>query len=503
MTTAFPLAIQNPPPDVFEDEHHGHSQPETTLEMFLRLHWLLLGVVAAVGAGGNVEWARGALGALGLLSPIIITAYYYSPERPAQRIVKPYILWLIPWWVMLVIYLAGSQFPAFQAIDVVQGRVWELAPLPLAWLPVLGRPLEAAIAILFFAGLYASGVNALLIPNARLVFARTWTILIFDAGILAGFGVVQSLTHAKNMFWSIPTANRIFFSTFPHHAQWCAFAILWMGMALGMVAWLVRQRGWKWLAPDGWSLFVMTVVLAWSIWLAGNPFHKLLGALVAAVGSFVLAWQTYKQRQDRSRQGPAASICLASGVVFLLVAVIVTLGHGSTPWITYGSDTPGHPAHQFIVKDALLLWRQRPWFGWGQTSYGVVNTLLQQADQNGVFSLTPRSDLLQSLVENGVVGTFAWCLPAAAVLLRIMRERRLASFLIAPLAGVAAIAVLAIVDFPFSSPAVFFGFWFCLFSLCRWSELDDEHGKSSFSDRRRVEIQRAQDKTTIHQGKVA
>ena len=43
-------------------------------------------------------------------------------------------------------------------------------------------------------------------------------------------------------------------------------------------------------------------------------------------------------------------------------------------------------------------------------------------------------------------------------------------FLLAPLAGLAAIAVLSIADFPFVCPAIFFGFWFILFSLARWVE---------------------------------
>jgi hypothetical protein len=76
------------------------------------------------------------------------------------------------------------------------------------------------------------------------------------------------------------------------------------------------------------------------------------------------------------------------------------------------------------------------------------------------------------------------------VAVRLLRARRLASFLCAPLAGVAAIGVLTVADFPFASPAVLFSFWLLLLSLPQWSQSDDETSKSTWSDKQRAEIRR-------------
>jgi len=57
--------------------------------------------------------------------------------------------------------------------------------------------------------------------------------------------------------------------------------------------------------------------------------------------------------------------------------------------------------------------------------------------------------------ENGLIGTLAWSLPALALALRLFRTG-LASFLWAPVAGLLAVSILAMLDFPFASPAVFF-----------------------------------------------
>ena len=64
-----------------------------------------------------------------------------------------------------------------------------------------------------------------------------------------------------------------------------------------------------------------------------------------------------------------------------------------------------------------------------------------------------------------------------------------------PLAGLAAIAILSVVDFPFASPAVFFGFWLILFSVARWVEVDREDAAFLPGERKRIQNLRGTGKT--------
>src|SRR5262249_44342486 len=146
-------------------------------------------------------------------------------------------------------------------------------------------------------------------------------------------------------------------------------------------------------------------------------------------------------------------------------------------------------------EDTQALWRARPWWGWGAGSFRIVYTFQQGIDQSPLYYAYARSDLWQSLAEHGIIGTVAWIAPALGILVRLGLRRRVAAFLIVPLAALAAIAALGLVDFPLQSPAVFFSFWLILISLGRWTEVDEENTASRPSEKRRMEALRAKGQT--------
>src|ERR1700733_13078464 len=131
------------------------------MEMTLRGHWIALGLLAALGAGGNVDWARGALGGFGLLGPILLLAYHSSVERRPEPIVKPYLWLMLPWWIVVAVFLAGILHPAFILQEVKSQQLWEMRPPPPSWVPLSGQLDVAILEVLFIVGLYAATVNAL------------------------------------------------------------------------------------------------------------------------------------------------------------------------------------------------------------------------------------------------------------------------------------------------------------------------------------------------------
>lgn len=480
---------------MFEDEHSGHGVPETLPEMGYRLHWLGLVIVAIVGGGGLASWSVGTLGVMSLVGFALLVANRETFAGSMRTFAWRLAGWLLPVWVALGAFAVGWLFPAFRVETIAGTKYWAIAPLPGRWLPVDGPIKISGLDMLMSVGLYSAVLSAMLLCKSRLVFARAWATLAFCAGVGALLGIVEALSHADKVVWLIPIGNPLFFSTFPHPAQWCAFALLWMSAGLGLIAWLARQRGWRLLSGEGWALLLTILVLAASIELAGDPAYRMLAMLVGAAGCLVIAWQLRAERRRAKHSSFGAGVIgwtlIGLGLFGLLMLTMVR--HPLDEWINYGGA--GLALHERVLEDTQTLWRERPWFGWGAGSYRIAYGFVQGADQTPLFFAYARSDFWQSLAEHGILGTLAWCAPAIWVLARLIWQRRLATFLIAPLIGLGAIALLGLVDFPLASPAVFFSFWLLLLSLGRWSEVDQENTTSTPSEKRRVEKLRTEGKT--------
>jgi hypothetical protein len=347
-------------------------------------------------------------------------------------------------------------------------------------MPVGGPLKTAGLAALLTVGIYATSLNALLLCKSRLVFARTWSMLAFGAGTLALLGLVQFAGGADKILWAIPIGNPKFFASFPHPAQWCAFALLWLG-----------QRGWRWISGEGILFLITAILLGVSIEVVGEPAYRILAAVIGGIGCFSIAWQAREERRQGKRTGRSLGLFgwMVAGLLLCGLAAQIALRHPLDDWIQYAGGGP--IMHERVLEDTRSMWQARPWFGWGPSSFRVVYGFFQGADQGGQYYAYARSDFWQSLAENGLIGTVIWWVPALFALIRLVWQRRLASFLIAPFAALVALTALTFVDFPLASPAVFFGYWFILFSTARWTEVDREDTASNPSERRRINQLRA------------
>ncbi len=478
---------------MFEDEQHGPAVQESMPELAYRLHWCGLVLVALIGAGGAAGWATGGLAAMSLVGFALLIANRDSFAGSMKVLAWRTSGWLLPVWVALAALGIGLAFPAYHGFTVDKQKLWELLPPPSALLPVTGPLKAAALETLLPISLFSAVLSAMLLCKSRLVFARAWAIIIFTAGGFAALGLVQFATHTDRVFWIIPLQSLNFFSTFPHPAQWSAFALLWMAAGLGLLAWLVRQRGWRWLSSEGWAIMAATFVLGLSIAVAGDPLYQMLALGVGSLGCLVMAWQTRIERlKAKHSAGLGFLAWIAVGLLLAGCAAQMVWQHRDGGWINYAG---GSALHERIIEDTQTMWRQRPWFGWGAGSFRVVYSFFQGADQSPLYVAYARSDLWQSLAEHGIIGTLAWCIPALWVLGRLLWQRRLATFLIAPAGGIMAVILLTGVDFPLASPAVFFSFWLVLISLGRWSEVDQENTVSKPSEKRQMEQLRAKGQT--------
>ena len=480
---------------MFEDEHHGPSAAESYPELAFRVHWVGLGLIAAIGAGGNAPIIEGVVAVLSLIGVALLFANRESYPGSLLALTGRYLLWMLPAWLVIGCLIAGHFYPAYHTTSDGTTKSWELLPLPSEWMPVGGPLKTSGLAALLAAGIFATCLNALLMCKSRLVFARTWAALSLGAGGLALLGLVQFASGADKMLWAIPTGNPKFFASFPHPAQWCAFALLWLGAALGLIAWLVRQRGWRWASGEGSLFLIAAILLGVSIEVVGDPGYRVLAAVLGGLGCFSIAWQARQERRQRDHSGLSLNLFgwMLAGLILCGLAAQIALRHPLDEWIQYANG--GVVMHERVLEDTRAMWQARPWFGWGPASYRVVYGFFQGADQGGQYYAYARSDFWQSLAEHGMIGTVIWWVPAMFALIRLVWQRRLASFLIAPLVALVALTALTFVDFPLASPAVFFGYWLILFSISRWTEVDRENTPSNPSERRRIKQLRAAGQT--------
>lgn len=479
---------------MFEDEHHGPMVQESMPELGFRLHWSGLGLIALIGAGGAAGWAAGTMVVMSLVGFALLLANRDVFAGSMKSLTLRTCGWLLPVWVAVAALAIGLNYPVFHSISANGRKFWELLPPPSKWVPVLGPIKPAGMDTILSVGLFMAVLSAMLLCKSRLVFARTWAWFVFGAAAFAVLGLAEFATHTDHVAWLIPIQNANFFSTFPHPAQWCAFALLWMGAGLGVLAWLVRQRGWRWLSGEGWALLAATFVLGVSIAVVGEPLYRMFAMVLSAVGCLVMAWQTQVERlKAKHRTGVGVLGWTAVGVLLLGSAMAMAMRHPQEAWINYAGG--GIALHERVIEDTQNLWRQRPWFGWGAGSFRVVYSFFQGTDQSPLYFAYARSDFWQSLAEHGLIGTVAWCIPALWIFVRLIWRRRLATFLIAPLTAIFCLSLLMLVDFPLASPAVFLSFWLILMCLGRWSEIDQENTTSKPSEKRLMEQLRAKGQT--------
>jgi len=482
---------------VFEEEHRGPTAPETDAEIAFRFHWIALGLFAAIASGGNAAWAMGCVAAFSFIGTALLLANRASFEGPMKIFTLRTLFWIWPALAALIIFMIGRSNPAFHLVPDGERKFWELLPLPSTYTPISGSFKISGVSALLAAGVFAATANAVIMGKNRLLFARTWAVLVIGAGALAVLGIIQAVVQADKILWLLPINNPHFFASFPHPAQWSAFALLWMSAGLGLLAWLVRQRGWRLLQTDGWLLLLATVVLGVSLFFTAEPLHLMAAAVVASIGCFVIAWQTHLERRKKQASGLGTAVLIWSlfGIILAGSAAYTAVHYPTEAWIVYEGETADFPVHERVVEDTQNMWHARPWFGWGYSSYPIVYSFFQGADQGAAYRAVARSDFWQSLAEHGLIGTLIWWVPAVCLIGRLVWRRRVASFLIAPLAAIAAVTFLSVVDFPLNCPAVYFGYWLILFSLVRWSEVDQENTVSAPSERRRIQKLREQGQT--------
>ncbi|MEM8549539.1 MAG: O-antigen ligase family protein, partial [Verrucomicrobiota bacterium] len=223
------------------------------------------------------------------------------------------------------------------------------------------------------------------------------------------------------------------------------------------------------LDRGGIGFLLALLILIASVVISGTGLHILcLGILIAASCFDYATLLQGRKKTLRILSNVVGFLCFAGGVtVFALT--LQQPGLSALPGNLY--PKAGLPTNELklLYLNSWDLFLAKPLFGWGEGSFRTMMTFTQDVNIGLRAFEAAHSDLLESLVERGLVGTLAWWVVPAFVLIKFLRlpvKRPLSWYLF----GTCCLAlVLALVGFPFQLPAFAFSFWLLWFTAYRWS----------------------------------
>lgn len=432
----------------------------------------LLLAYAAWARGGTVACLQGPLPwlAAGVLLEVLISPvaggegpWYFCFRRDRwSRILHDPVFFLGACFLLFLLVQWGNAGRTL-VFDWIHWK-WVYSAPRVKWLPSAVNAADAREMLRWFFPAWAVVLAIRARLPAELDVFRFLRALTVNAGLLSCFGIAQYVSGTHSIFWSFPLDQHFFASFgYPNHAG--AYFILMFAAACGLVLKGIfgRQRriarpqlaaavvaALLCLAGANLTLAVVPIFLAWGV------------AAAAMIYAGALAWKRLPPLK-RVRAGVMllAIACLA----FLLLAVLY---HASPERVTNGLWEFRAPhlmekkyaERAFLLKPALAIWRDHPWFGvggWGFRYFLGTYIPPEAWPRITLGYANVHNDLVQFLAEFGVVGT-GLMVAIVAVLLSAIYGARVWRRPAAGMAMLGAALVLAysLMDLPFRSPAVLF-----------------------------------------------
>lgn len=439
--------------------------------------------------GGDAFWAVVFATAGCIVGPIIFIFHWRSGYFTQRHPLLLYMLLMTPIWLGLAAFCWGLTNPGIQARVV--GEL-ELLAINYSgrWLPTIADWRTAWPITAFTTMAIASILPIMLLVESRWVIHRILFLLGMNAAILALLGYVLVLSGFDSVFGLMNETGESGFSMFFDSQQWAGFALIWTGVLLGLACYdKFTVPWWRFMHWNGTCEIGGAILLGSTIFATGTTWAMGAVSILFVVALAYLSYDHYGVEKSKLVRwaGLAVLVPLTIGTGYLgthfTIQAIQSLKTEPALRVDAVQARTGNTALDLRVVDgpsgkesrmrgALEMLESRPLFGWGPGSYGRVYAFLQEVDlEKPYYALAP-TNLAQALAERGILGTASWLVMGAGILLMLTRSktktRWLTHFL---LMAMAFVAVLGVVETPFSSPATFYSFWTVICLAIRWTTI--------------------------------
>jgi O-antigen ligase len=404
----------------------------------------------------------------------------------------------LQWWN------AGRQ-PYFHPFE----QRWVFTPAPHPGWPWAVERGEAAEMLRWFFPAWALMLAVRHARQAEWLAKRVAWFLVVNSGLLASFGIAQTLSGTHRIFWITPMSDH-FFASFGYENHAASYFALLFALAAGLllqrlgITGVRGQRevgGGRWKVESGKSEIGASVrpscFAAHRSPPTGAPAHRRASIATASICAVLCL---VGMALSFSRTGLALAVGLSGVVLFVAarlfwprvslaqrVAVAAALVMGVATFFFVVASMGGNPLAKeasglyranlarevdgrlFMLRTASRIWADQPWFGVGGWGYRHFLPVYALGDAGKTLSLgdaNAHNDAAQFLCEFGVVGFGLMLTATLALVWPLLRHIRRQITPGLALAGVGLLAVLfhSLIDLPFRNPGILYA-WLAVAGL--------------------------------------
>ena len=461
-------------------------------ELLLLYNVLCVIILPTIFFGAHSELLTGIFISLGIVAPINICKYIASwSPRPIIPL-RQMLMYTLPWLISLAITVCGMCNGGLQPINMGEFIYFELLPTnkfsPMNAYEHALAPLSAELISL---SAFLVGLSVFMITDSRFVIRKILISASIAVSALMIVGVLFNFLGNFEESMYTKSYSRTF-ATFVDSSQWASFAILWIGASFAMALYSgQRFRILSFLYSMRFMGLTLAIILFVGVLFAGKPIHHFFAYLISAISLTLFAIDvapikknarrhemlrhisSHTMRLKKMRPTFAMYLSLA---LFMYVGAIYTAMQVKTNPKYLIVDYPESPSITYAEK--ISLWEDSVkmfdnnhiLFGYGTASYPNVFAFYQGSDLDSAPWTSPQSDLLQKLLENGVVGLVLSSLTFTFLFLRWIFKRQISSSGAIMMLSVFALLAISIVEIPFQSIAILSSFWVLAMSTFRWDD---------------------------------
>lgn len=394
------------------------------------------------------------------LTPFVLKSHERHHPFFVVHLWRRFALYTVPVWCFLLQFTVGLWQQPIDSVSLDKTDYLYLNIPKLGWLPASTAAGHTWPTVLGFASIYLVVVSLYLVPKSRYFFERLIKLLCLSATFVALSGYFHSGLELPRPLLTKGTGATDFFGFFPYDGHWAAFATLWVPACVGMA---LIKTGYSnrpvFIHSTGpWYLAAAFLLGGSALWIEAHWPAAILMLTYAIVMSWFSVRFLAASRDPHRKAIAGTSAVIAAGMLAAgCFRCLNALENGE--------------AQEPLRQAAWNLFFDRPLFGWGMDSFSHLLPFYGSDLLMGETYLRAGNDALQLLSEFGLVGILPPVLLAAYFLTRCFAGGLKLEFTNLLLIGLAAVILLAFVDTPFMSPAVFFSFLVLFFTALRWADL--------------------------------